>query len=183
MAIQNLRGLLNGVRGRYLAVCLGLALQGCSPTFNWREVALEGTAVNVMLPCKPDQAHRPVPVAGLVATLRMSGCDTGGATFAVSWMDLANDAVAGQAIDPWKQSILGNMQAAASSEGPWDLKNARPASRPMRLTAKGVRPGGGVVYAQAGWFILDRTVFHLAVFSADPKLQAAEDFFSGVKLP
>ena len=35
------------------ALAAGLALAGCSPAFNWREVRPENTHLQVLLPCNP----------------------------------------------------------------------------------------------------------------------------------
>ena len=62
------------------ALAAGLALAGCSPAFNWREVRPENTRLQVLLPCKPDKAQKVVPLGGQATTLSMLGCDAGGAT-------------------------------------------------------------------------------------------------------
>ena len=35
-----------------------LVLAACNPVFNWREVRPEGTALSLLLPCKPDKAEK-----------------------------------------------------------------------------------------------------------------------------
>ena len=61
------------------ALLTGCALAACSPTFNWREVRAEPTALKAMLPCKPDKGARNVPMAGREVSLQVIGCDTGDA--------------------------------------------------------------------------------------------------------
>ncbi len=63
------------------ALCL---LAGCTPAFNWRDVAFDGLPVSALLPCKPDRATRTVPLAGAPRQMVMAGCEAGGATFTVA---------------------------------------------------------------------------------------------------
>ena len=66
-------------------------LVACSPTFNWREVALDNAPVTVLLPCKPDHASRMVPLAGATRLMAMVGCEAGGATFTVAVIDVGDE--------------------------------------------------------------------------------------------
>jgi hypothetical protein len=59
-------------------------LIGCTPTFNWREVAFEQADVKALLPCKPDRGSRAVTLAGQSVRMGMLGCESGGAMFTVS---------------------------------------------------------------------------------------------------
>jgi hypothetical protein len=67
----------------FIAMC-GVWLMGCTPAFNWRDVAFEGLPVAALLPCKPDRATRAVPLAGAPRQMVMAGCKAGGATFTVA---------------------------------------------------------------------------------------------------
>jgi hypothetical protein len=68
-----------------LVVISALSLvAGCTPAFNWRDVAFDGLPVSALLPCKPDRATRAVPLAGAPRQMVMAGCDAGGATFTVA---------------------------------------------------------------------------------------------------
>ena len=42
------------------SLVMALTLSACSPTQNWRDIALEGTALKAQLPCKPDRTTRSV---------------------------------------------------------------------------------------------------------------------------
>jgi hypothetical protein len=59
-------------------------IAGCTPAFNWRDVAFDGLPVSALLPCKPDRATRAVPLAGAPRQMVMAGCEAGGATFTVA---------------------------------------------------------------------------------------------------
>jgi hypothetical protein len=63
---------------------------GCTPAFNWRDVAFEGLPVAALLPCKPDRATRTVPLAGVPRQMVMAGCAAGGAMFTVAVVMVAD---------------------------------------------------------------------------------------------
>jgi hypothetical protein len=68
----------------FIAIGALCGLLGCTPAFNWRDVAFDGLPVSALLPCKPDRATRTVPLAGAPRQMVMAGCEAGGATFTVA---------------------------------------------------------------------------------------------------
>ena len=72
-----------------LALTMGLAtlllaLSACSPTFNWRELRLEGAPLQALMPCKPETAQRSVPLMGKPTALHLLACAIGGVQFAIA---------------------------------------------------------------------------------------------------
>lgn len=169
-----------------------LALFGCSPAFNWRTVRLEGPGVEVLLPCKPDQGSRNVPLAGQSLELSMVGCDAGGATFAVAWAALPEGALPGEALAHWTAATLANMRAAPSpspSAAGGSVAFVPPGALPMpqalRMQATGQRAGGAPVSADAAWFVrrVGATTYVLdaVVYADKPDRALADTFFAGIR--
>lgn len=75
---------------------------GCTPAFNWREVAFEGLPVAALLPCKPDRATRTVPLAGVPRQMVMAGCKAGGAMFTVAVVTVADSGQLSQVLSELK---------------------------------------------------------------------------------
>lgn len=94
------------------ALALALAASACSPALNWRETTLPGTSLQLLLPCKPDNATKTVPLAGQDLPLTMQGCQAEGATFAVTVVEVGS----AERLDPvlmhWQSATLLNMKAA-----------------------------------------------------------------------
>ena len=67
-----------------LALC-GVGLMACSPTYNWRDVPLDGAAFKAQLPCKPERAERQVPLTAAGVRLQLLSCEAGGLTYALAW--------------------------------------------------------------------------------------------------
>ena len=67
----------------WVALLLGVfAGAACTPALNWRTVQLG--QLHTILPCKPDTATRPVPLAGQTVSMEMAGCEAAGALFTIS---------------------------------------------------------------------------------------------------
>ena len=113
-------------RARWFVLMAALGLQACSPAWNWREIRLDGAPLTIMLPCKPDHASQLVTLAGHTVPLSMTGCETGGATLAVSRMLLPAGASPGAALAQWRTATLAGMRAQAVSEQPFQPANQLP---------------------------------------------------------
>ncbi len=164
-----------------------MALAGCTPALNWREVRFDQADVVALLPCKPDKGERTVPLAGQSVVLRMQGCDVGGATFAVAHAAWPDAAQADQALAQWKAATLANMHATAVQEEAFLPSGAIALPHSRRLTASGRRAGGGAVTAQAAWFARVRgnsiDLFQAVLYTEQLDAESSAAFFSGIRFP
>lgn len=176
-----------GMRCFLFAAALALALGGCSPTLNWREIRFDGAELAVLLPCKPDRAERSVPLAGQDAPLRMQGCDAGDATYAVAHVALADAAQAGIALAHWRAATLANMHAQAPQETPFVPAGALALSQSVRVTASGRRADGRPVQLHGVWFARAHgsriDLFHAALYAERPDAEASQTFLGGLRFP
>ena len=164
-----------------------LLLSACNPALNWREIRIKDSALVAMLPCKPDAGARTVPLGGRDVSMHMTGCDAGGATFAVAHATVDAASAAPTVLAQWRRATLANMAAVSSRDLP--LNAATPAvlgsaAAPMRVAAEGQRKDGSAVTMQGLWFAKDAQVFHAVVYAEriSPDVsEAAETFFSGLK--
>ncbi|MDB5872520.1 MAG: hypothetical protein JWQ07_1962 [Ramlibacter sp.] len=163
------------------ALAGALALAACSPTFNWREVRADATALKTLLPCKPDHGARDVPMAGKQVSLQVLGCDTGGATFAVLFADIGDNARAGEVLGLWKTATLANLRTAAAREVPFRPPGALGLPQSLQVVASGRRPDGSKVESHAAYFAQGSHVFQAVIYSEQLKPDVAETFFSGLK--
>jgi len=95
-----------------LAAALLLAT-ACTPTFNWREIAVGPAPLHAMFPCKPDKAENRTQFPGRVIVLHATGCEAGGAAFVVVYGDRGDDADPQALLSQWEQVTL----AAAKAKG------------------------------------------------------------------
>jgi len=149
-------------------------LCACSPALNWRNVTLEG--VQAVLPCKPDQAQRPVQLGGLDVTLSMTGCEADGGLYAISHLRLAQGARAQPIIEAWRaQALLAMRATAAPVETPLAALGARPALAVYQ--ASGVNSRGQAVQARWTWVQHDQDIYHWALYAPAIRVEMEEPFF------
>lgn len=161
-------------------------LASCSPAWNWREIRLDGAPLTIMLPCKPDHASQAVTLAGHSVPLSMTGCETGGATLAVSRMLLPVGASPGAALAQWRAATLAGMRAQAASEQPFQPAGSLALPESVRLSARGQTREGRPVGAQAVWFAAVNPqgvwLFHAVIYADPVASDVADTFFSGLRL-
>lgn len=157
-------------------------LAACNPTFNWREVRVDPPGLLAMLPCKPDKGARPVPMAGREVSLNVLGCETGGATFALMQADIGDAARTGEVLAQWRVATLLNMRAAASRQEPFLPPGAVDVANSVHVVASGQRADGSAVESHAAYFARGSHVFQAVIYADRLKPEAAETFFSSIKL-
>ena len=161
-------------------------LTSCSPAWNWREIRLDGAPLTIMLPCKPDHASQPVTLAGRPVPLSMTGCETGGATLAVSRMLLPAGVSPGAALTQWRAATLAGMRAQAVSQQPFVPTGSLALPESVRLSARGQTREGRPVGAQAVWFAAVNPqgvwLFHAVIYADPVASEVADAFFAGLRL-
>ena len=161
-----------------------MALAACSPAFNWREVRPDNTRLSLLLPCKPDKAQRVVPLGDQPTTLSMLGCNAGGATFAVAVADVGDAARAAPLLAQWQMLTLANMKAVPATRQILALKiPGAPAGMPVsRVEAQGQRADGAAVTGQAAYFSTGSQLFQVVMYAPKITPEAADTYFSSLKL-
>lgn len=175
--------LLPTTRAATLAALL-LGASACSPTFNWRELRVDGTPLLALLPCKPESATRPVPLGGASAAptdLHMHSCETGGLRFAVAWADVGQAAQVAPALVAWRSASLQAIRVAPAAAGDWPVKLAG-ADPVQGVQVQGTDPQGQPVQTRALYFARGTQVFQAAVYGPRLPDEAVDAFFGGLQL-
>lgn len=168
----------------FLWAIVGAALlAACEPTLNWRQVATDDASLTAMLPCKPDRASRDVTFAGEHLSVHMMGCEAGGATFAVSYAEVAGPGEAEKVLSRWRDATLANMQASAPRQSAFVPRGALALPSSVQVVAVGRRADGLPVLAHGAWFARGHQVYHAVVYADKLAPEVAETFFSGLSLP
>ena len=162
-----------------LFVATGLG--ACSPSLNWREVRIKGTDLVAMLPCKPDEGARVVPLAGQDVEMHMTGCEAAGATFAIADIKLAQAAATPDVLAQWRTAALANMEARSSQDVPRKEVPGESSSSRAMVLAQGQRKDGTAVMMQGVWFARGSQVFHAVVYAQRITPDVTETFFPGLK--
>lgn len=162
-----------GVRRPLATVALALFAAACTPTLNWREVPIG--PVHAMLPCKPDHGTRTVRLMEQDWEMHMTGCEAGGALYAISYLQLADTAMASAMTQVWRQSALLRMHAAPPADA---ALAPRSGANAASVQARGRQTDGSAVQAQLHWFLVGTQLFHAAVYAPRLSPEMTEPFFA-----
>lgn len=156
-------------------------LVGCSPSENWRVITLYDYGVTAMIPCKPDEAQRQVPMPGGAAPLEMRSCELDGTTYAVAWLPVQSADQGEAAMRAWLQGCLASARVTApSAVERIDVPHAQQA---WRWRGEGQSQGQSLriefhFVHQGKWLV------QLATFQrGENKLRDFETFWGGLTLP
>lgn len=164
-----------------------IALAGCSPKYDWREVHGADARFVVLLPAKPTTFSRPVNLDGVQVTMVMTAAEVGGVTFAVGSAELPDAGAAQLALLAMKKAMLNNIQgtiqtektaAAASTSG-----TAATSSITTDIEAAG-SIGGQPARLFARFAVQDKRVYQAIVLGPEKALSrdAADAFLTSFKL-
>lgn len=167
-----------GIGAFWLAMSLLLA--ACSPTFNWREVRLDGGGIQTLMPCKPDTAERTVPLGPVPVVLHMASCETGDITYALAWAALAAPADVPAALQAW--AAASGQSLRATQDSPWEPPPAGGAAHVMARDLQGQDHAGGPVEARAVYMAQGARVFQAAVYGRVLPAEHLEPFFSSLQV-
>lgn len=154
---------------------------GCSPSENWRVITLYDHGVTAMIPCKPEEAQRQVPMLGAQVPLEMRSCELNGTTYAVAWLPLQSAEQGEPAMRAWLQGSQSSAGAVSSAE----VKRASVphAQQAWRWGGEGQSQGQPIkveyLYAYQGKWLVQ-----LATFQRGQSVRRDYDtFWEGLTLP
>jgi len=166
-----------------VAALLAACGAACTPAFDWREFMAEGSGVVTTFPCRPDRHTRAVVVADSKARMEMLTCATGGQTFALSFVDVADPARVTDTLLELRAATVANVQGVQSRVVPALVAGMTPNAQAVRLATLGRLPDGVAVHAHAIFFTKGLRVYQATVIGVQPAPEVIETFFSGLKFP
>lgn len=168
------------------ALAVAALVAACSPTFNWREVPVAESGLVAMLPCKPDRADRALPLGAESVRVDMTGCEAGGATFAIAHASASGPAQAEAWLNAWRAATRAQLGGAAAAESSAAVQRATATPSPLRLDAPGAPQGAAPV--QILWFAQSQkdgsvALYQATVLGKPSSDEAPKTFFEGLRLP
>jgi hypothetical protein len=167
----------------WIVALAAVAGAACSPTLNWREFVPEGSGLTATFPCRPDRETRDVVLAGSSTSMTLLACSAGGATYALSFADVADPARITATLGALRTSAVANVQGVAPRVAPLRIKGMTANEQAARIAVSGRRPDGAALQEQAAFFTRGQRVYQATVIGAQPVPQSAETFFGGLKFP
>lgn len=170
------------------ALCT-IALAACTPTFNWREVPIADAGLIALMPCKANRATRalPLPLANQTITVDMTGCDAGGATFAVAHASAESAAQAETWMRAWRAATRERLSGDTIDEATAKLPRAAASPAPARLDAQAADAKQTIAQTHVIWFAQQRvgevSLYQATVLGRPSSEEAVTIFFEGLRLP
>lgn len=155
---------------------------GCSDGLDWREFEPEGSGVVVSFPCRPDRHERSVPLSGATVRMTMLACSKAGATFALTYADVADPSNVAPALAELRALAASNLDAPAADASPVQVPGMTPNPEAGRIAISGRRPDGGAIEQQALLFSKGLRVYQLSVVGGTIEPEAAAVFLGAPRL-
>lgn len=157
-------------------------LAGCSRSGEWRELRLPDSGIVAMFPCKPDRHARTVPLGGRATRMQMLVCSTDGATFALTFADLADPGAVTPALGELRDAAIANVGGTAVRDESLLVPGMTPNPRAVRIRLDGRRPDGTAVQEQAAFFVHGLRVYQASVLAPTLPEATAQAFIGGLRL-
>jgi len=138
--------------------------------------------VLAMFPCRPDRHERLIALAGTTGTMTLMVCASGGTTFALGALELADPGAATAALAGMRAAMVDNLGGALLHAAAWEIRGMAPNAQAARISAQGRLPDGTAVRQEAAFFARGLRVYQASVISPKIDRDAAETFFAGLKL-
>jgi len=162
---------------------VALALAGCSPALDWREVRPQGSGAVALFPCKPQHMQRTVDLAGVPVGIDLSACTTGEVTYALMHADIGDPQRVGAALQELRASAAANLGGVPRVVGAMTVRGMTPNPLAERLEVDGRDARGHAVREVTGFFVKGVRVYQATVVGARPDAQAVDTFFAALGLP
>lgn len=161
---------------------LVLALAGCAPALDWRDVRVEGGGATGLLPCKPTVQERKVLLAGRTVAMGLQACSAGGQTWALAQADVGDPAQVAGALDELLRSAAANIGTSADEGRVVPVPGATPNPRARRISLGGKGAGGAPVRMEVQVFTHGTQVFQATALGPALDADALDTFFGGLRV-
>jgi hypothetical protein len=161
---------------------LFLALLGCSPALDWREVRPEGAGMLAMFPCRPQHHRRSLALGATTTQMHLEVCSEAGQTFAIAYLDVAAPTDVSAALVALRAAAARNLNAVESRAIPFIVPGMTPDANAVLIAIRGQTPDGAAVSSQVGLFAKGVRVYQATLFGSAIDAQACDTFFSAMRV-
>lgn len=170
-------------RSSLLLPALGALAAACSPALDWRELRPAGTALEVLMPCKPASHARHIALAGAEVELTMHACRAADATWALAHADIADASKVAPALEGLAQAAQRNVGASgASPSEPAAVRGMTPNAAARVLRIAGRLPDGRAVHETVVLFAHGTRVVQASVLADHEDATAIATFVESLRV-
>ncbi|MDT7834277.1 hypothetical protein [Aquabacterium sp. OR-4] len=165
-----------------LWLALPVGLMACSPALDWRQVQPPGWSLVAALPCRPDTAERPVPLAGAPVLLMLWSCSVDGHLYAIASAELADPTRVGPALQALAAAASANLAAPAEPGLAASVPGMTPHAAARQLQLAGRRPDGQPLRAEVLVFAYGTRVYQATVLGPQASPALARPLFDALQV-
>jgi hypothetical protein len=159
-----------------------LLCAACTPAWDWRDMPVDGTALRVALPCKPDVHMRELPLGGRTVRWTLRSCQAEGLTFGLAWADLGDPARVAPALQELTRAAAANLHAGPVLLGPASVPGSTPQALAQRLRVQGRLPDGRGLQQEMVVFAHGTQVFQATVLGPQVQAPLVQPLFDSLRL-
>lgn len=161
---------------------LALAIWGCAPTYDWREVRPDGAALIALFPCRPQHLSRNAELAGTRLPMQVHVCDTPRETLAVAFLEVAHPGQVAAALDSLRAASQANFSATQVQVAPLHVPGMTPNPNAVLVSMHGISARGLPVRVTAAFFARGLRVYQATAFGGEVDPEVRETFVAGLRL-
>jgi hypothetical protein len=168
-----------------LTVASSALLAACSPKYDWREVHDGDASYTVLMPAKPDTVTREINLGGIRTSMKMTGAEIDGATFAVGTAKLPDAQQALAALPLMRSTMVNNISGTIREKKPDAQASKQAESGTTTMDVEAVGNAGGQSRILHGRFVArDARVYQAIVVGPENALpdDAVETFLSSFEV-
>ena len=161
---------------------LSIAVAGCAPTYDWREVHPDGAALIAMFPCRPQHLARRTDLAGMSLPMQLHVCSSGNETLAVGFLDIDQPTQVAGALLSLRMALAANFSATQVQTSALRVPGMTPNPNAALVSMRGVSTQGVPILATAAFFAKGLRVYQATVFGTQVDPEVSETFIASLKL-
>jgi hypothetical protein len=169
-------------RAQVFAAAAGVALAGCSPTLDWRDVHPGDSGIQLLFPCKPAAQERRLALAGRELTLALWSCAADGHTWGLAHADVGEPAQVAPALDALARAAAVNVGAASTAARTEPPRSGASKLAMSRVKLQGALPDGHSVQMEVALFSHGSHVFQASVIADRLGDESVETFLGSISL-
>ncbi len=163
------------------------ALTACTPALDWRELRPTGTALTLLMPCRPGVVERTLPLAGAPLRMQLHSCSADDTLWGLAQADAVDPALVAHVLRALRDAAAANIDADPPQALPLRVAGATPSPEMSRWRLHGKRPDGQPVVMELAVFAHGTRVFQASMLGPGPAdgllREAADTFFASLRLP
>jgi hypothetical protein len=163
-------------------VAATVGVVACTPALNWREVHPEGSAAQLLFPCKPSSHAREMDLAGARAKVSLYACEASGMTFALTFAELNDPFRVPEALQAWRRAAQENIGAAQSQVAPSQVLGQTPHAQSGVFQMQGRRADGSPLASHVLLAVKGTQVIQVTVLGSTLQDAAVDTFLQSLRL-